>query len=89
MSFFTRMFTPSKSDFQSGEQFNQAYNQQQQAGALPPAPKPDDAKAVAAAEMERKRRMRLLAGGETILAGNTKPTLEGGTGGTAKTLLGS
>jgi len=86
MAFIARMFTPSKSDQQSGEQYNAAYNAQQQ--ALPRTPTPEDAAGIAATEMERKRRMRLLAGGQTILAGNAKPTLEGGTGG-AKTLLGS
>ena len=90
MGFFARMFTPSKSDNQSGEQFNQAYNAAQQAQApLPAAPKPEDAAGVAAAEVERKRRMRMLAGGETVLAGNAKPTLGSSGGSSPKSLLGS
>lgn len=88
MGFFTRMFTPSKSDNQSGEQFNAALMANHPA-PLPAAPTPEDAAGAAAAELEKKRRMRALAGGQTILASNAKPTLEGTVGTAPKTLLGS
>jgi len=83
MGFVARWFTPSKSDNQSGEEYNAAYN-----ASMPPAmeaaPTPENAKDVAAEEVKRQRRIRALAGGNTLL------TQEGATGGgQGKSLLGS
>ena len=87
MGFVGRWFTPSKSDNQSGAQFNEQYNAQQQANApapLPATPSDDNAKAKAAEEIKRLKRMRAMAGGQTILTQDA-PTL----GGSGKSLLGS
>ena len=87
MGFVARWFTPSKSDSQSGAQYNEAYNIAQRASAPPPtpaAPTDADAKARAAEEVKRMKRMRAMAGGQTILTSEA-PSLGGG----GKTLLGS
>ena len=84
-SFVTRMFTPSNSDSQSGAEYNEMFNAMQPS-PMPAAPTPEDANAKAKEAADKKRRMRLLAGGKTLLdEGNVSG---GGTGG-AKTLLGS
>ena len=83
MGFVGRWFTPSKSDNQSGAQFNEQYNASQPP-ALPAAPSPDNAKAKAAEEIKRLKRMRAMAGGQTILTQDA-PTL----GGSGNSLLGS
>ena len=83
-SFVTRMFTPSNSDSQSGAEYNEMFNAMQPA-PMPAAPTPEDANAKAKEAADKKRRMRLLAGGKTLL---DEGGVDGGTGG-AKTLLGS
>jgi hypothetical protein len=72
-----RWFQPSKSDNQSGAEYNAAYN----AAQLPAAPTQDTADADAAAEMLKKRR-RLT---KTILSEGMADDFEKG----KKTLLGS
>ena len=84
MGFVARWFTPSKSDNQSGQQFNEQYNASQ-APALPATPTDEDAKGKAAEEIARMKRMRAMAGGKTILTTDA-PVLSGSGG---KTLLGS
>lgn len=82
-----RWCTPSDSDSQSGAQYNEAYNAAQRAAAPPPlpaVPEEKDAKGKAAEELARLKRMRMLAGGRTLLT-SEGPTL----GGTGKTLLGA
>ena len=82
-SFISRMFTPSNSDSQSGAEYNEMYNAMQPS-PMPAAPTPEDANAKAKEAADKKRRMRLLAGGQSILT-DAAP----GGGGNAKTLLGS
>ena len=60
-----KMFTPSKSDNQSGAQYNAAYNAAQQASALPPAPSPDTALADANTQADQRRKTILATGGDT------------------------
>lgn len=83
MGFVAKWFTPSKSDGQSGAEYNAQYNAMQPP-ATPAAPTATDAKATAAEELARQRRMRALAGGKTLLTSES-PTL----GGSGKSLLGS
>jgi hypothetical protein len=87
MGWLCRAFTPSKSDNQSGAQYNEVFNATSTpAPVLPPAPTADDSKAKAAEEIARMKRMRAMAGGKTILTSEAPVLTSGGSG---KTLLGS
>ena len=82
-----RMFTPSKSDNQSGAQYNAAYNagQQAAAAAMPAAPTVDQSLAAAQVQADQRRKTILASGGTTATgaAGMGLPTTQ------QKTLLGS
>ena len=87
MGWLCRAFTPSKSDNQSGEQYNAAYNAASTpAPVLPAAPTDTDSRAKAAEEVARMKRMRAMAGGKTILTSEAPVLTSGGAG---KSLLGS